>query len=225
MADTEARMARIVADIMESYQNQGHINPLGCGHLPSRAEMAVLLDDLFSLIFPGFFDHEAPEHLAYPYFVGERCVRTLRQLQEMIARALSAPFRGYSAPPCDPLEVNGRAHEFALRLLESIPRIREMLDSDVQAALDGDPAATSAAEVITSYPGIAAISVHRIAHELYRIEVPMLPRMMSELIHGRTGIDIHPGARIGRSFLSITAPALSWVRPAGSVNTSNSIRV
>jgi serine O-acetyltransferase len=85
-------------------------------------------------------------------------------------------------------------------LLEALPDIRAMLQLDVQAALDGDPAANSANEVILAYPSISAITVHRIAHLLYEREVPLLPRIMSEFIHHRTGIDIHPGARIGASF-------------------------
>jgi serine O-acetyltransferase len=116
-------------------------------------------------------------------------------LEYLVARAQGEPDaplarEGQIAKPC----------EQAYALLEALPRIRSLLDTDVKAALASDPAAKGPAEVVTSYPGIKAIAVHRLAHELYRMRVPLLPRMMSELVHGRTGIDIHPGAEIGPSF-------------------------
>ena len=203
--DTESRLATLVEKIMDSYASHGHINHLDGVNLPSLAEVSRLVDDLFALIFPGFFDHEQLDDLSARYFVGQRSVRCLRMAEPMIYRALIAQVRDHphgnqTLASTTENKLAKIAHEHAMDLIQSIPEIRRVLDTDVRAALQGDPAAKSAPEVITSYPGIAAIAVHRIASRLYRQGVPLLPRMMSELIHGRTGIDIHPGATIGPSF-------------------------
>jgi serine O-acetyltransferase len=197
--DSERRLASVVDEILGSYAAHGNINHLDGSNLPSRAEVSELLDDLISVLFPGFFGQDHLDELTARYFVGERCARCLRRLEQMIDRAIGVhggPRPG-SRPPDDRAQ---EAHEQAIALLQAIPALRLVLATDVQAALSGDPAAASEPEVITSYPGVAAIAVHRIAHHLHGRGVPMLPRMMSELVHGATGIDIHPGARIGPSF-------------------------
>ncbi len=195
-------LASAIDDIMESYAEHGNINHLDEQNLPSRAEVERLLDDLVAILFPGYFVQDQLDELTARYFVGERCARVLRGLERSIARALCEKVLLPTSDdrPCEDEAVNGRAHQLAIELIRSIPRIRAVLDTDVQAALTGDPAARAAAEVILSYPGVQAIAVHRVAHQLHRLNVPLIPRMMSELVHSRTGIDIHPGARIGRSF-------------------------
>jgi serine O-acetyltransferase len=197
VTETERQLAGIVERILSSYAEHGNINHLDDANLPSRAEIGQLLDDLLALVFPGFFGPDQVDELSSRYFVGERCTRSLRTLERVISRAISADCRGTP----EALAARDRfARRQALDLLEHIPAIRGILATDVRAALDGDPAACSAPEVITSYPGIHAIAVHRIAHHLYVGKVPLIPRMMSELVHGRTGIDIHPGAHIGQAF-------------------------
>lgn len=195
-------LARAIDAVLDSYAEHGNINHLDGQNLPSRSEVSDLLKDLVTIVFPGYFVQEQIDGLTARYFVGERCARALRGLERVIGRALSET--GARADdglrPCSRNEISARAHRQAIDLIAAIPRIRAILDTDVQAALRGDPAAGSAAEVIMSYPGVQAISVHRIAHELHRAGVPLIPRMMSELIHGRTGIDIHPGATIAESF-------------------------
>lgn len=198
--DKELRLARIVEEILDSYSDHGNINHLDGSNLPTRSEVADLADDLVALVFPGYFRGDQLDELTSRYFVGERCARILRHLERVIARALTIECCDESASPHDKVEHERRAHEEAIDLLQAIPGIREILHTDVQAAVSGDPAACSAAEVIMSYPGVAAISVHRIAHHLYSRDVPLIPRLMSEIVHSRTGIDIHPGARIGHSF-------------------------
>ena len=201
VTETQRQLAAIIEDILESYAEQGNINHLDGSNLPSRAEVDQLLDDLLSLVFPGFLGHDEVDELSSRYFVGERVVRGLRGLERVIGRALGIHCAEGKRPPPRPIvEVEAEARAHALDLLEHIPAIRQVLATDVRAALDGDPAACSAAEVITSYPGVTAIAVHRIAHYLYQRSVPLIPRMMAELVHGRTGIDIHPGATIGDSF-------------------------
>ena len=194
-------LAKAIDAIIDSYAHHGNINHLDGENLPSRSEIAALLDDMVAILFPGYFNQEQLDGLTARWFVGERCARVLRGLERTIGRALcDSPRPGSDGKPCSDAEVNRRAHDLSIELIARIPDIRAVLDQDVQAALMGDPAARSPSEVIMSYPGVLAIAVHRVAHELYEMDIPLLPRMMSELIHGRTGIDIHPGATIGPQF-------------------------
>ena len=187
----------VVEGILASYREHGNINHLDGSNLPARSEVSELLDDLISVVFPGYFNGEQLDGLTSRYFVGARCARILRRMEMVTGRALAVHCEGQDQMG---EAIAARAHEHALELLQAIPQIRERIASDVQAALAGDPAACSDAEIIMSYPGVAAIAVHRVAHYLYSQRVPLLPRMMSELVHSRTGIDIHPGATIGHSF-------------------------
>jgi serine O-acetyltransferase len=198
--DKEMRLARLVEEILDSYADHGNINHLDGSNLPTRIEVAELVDDLIALIFPGYFRGDQLDELTSRYFVGERCARILRHLERVIARTLTIDCHDTSGQASRTIDHERRAHEEALALLQQIPSIREVLHTDVQAAVSGDPAACSASEVIMSYPGVAAISVHRIAHYLYTRSVPLIPRLMAEIVHSRTGIDIHPGAQIGGSF-------------------------
>lgn len=201
MTQTQRQLARLVEDILESYSREGNINHLDGSNLPSRATVDRLLDDLLSVVFPGFLGEDQVDELSSPYFVGERCARILRSLERVIGRAMGIQCAVGQPPRPRPVhELESEAHGHAIDLLAQIPKLREVLAADVRAALAGDPAACSAPEVITSYPGITAIAVHRIAHHLYTRSVPLIPRMMSEIVHSRTGIDIHPGAQIGGSF-------------------------
>jgi len=197
VTETERQLASIVERILSSYAQHGNINHIDDGNLPSRAEIGQLLDDLLAVVFPGFFGPDQVDGLSSRYFVGDRCARSLRTLERVISRAMSVRC---SDEPEALVQRERFARTQALGLLEHIPAIRGLLATDVRAALEGDPAACSPPEVITSYPGITAIAVHRLAHHLYEQGVPLIPRMMSELVHGRTGIDIHPGATIGQAF-------------------------
>lgn len=199
VTEAEKRLASVVEEILASYEAHGNINHLDGANLPSRDEVDEVLTDLVSLLFPGFWGNDGLDELTSRYFVGERTARCLRRLERIFFRALGLRYRFPQAVPSRE-ELERQAHEAAMDLLAAIPEIREVLDADVQAALAGDPAATSSQEVITSYPGVAAIAVHRVAHHLYAQGVPLISRMMSEIVHGRTGIDIHPGAQIGPGF-------------------------
>jgi serine O-acetyltransferase len=139
-----------------------------------------------------------------PLFIQERLSSAYPRLVEAVRRAI--PYRWKSKFAQDsgkgkPVEdVNAAAQQVLLDFFGALPAVRELLVDDVVAAYNGDPAAHSYAEVVMSYPCIAAITTHRIAYELYRLDVPIVPRIMSEVAHAETGIDIHPGAQIGRSF-------------------------
>ena len=194
----ERVLASAIDDIVESYAEHGNINHLDGLNLPARAEVATLLDDLISIVFPGYFVRQHVDPLTCRYFVGERCARALRGLELAVGQALRAQAGEKPRGDDDPHQL--RAHVCAIEMIRAIPAIRAVLYTDVQAALLGDPAAGSASEIITAYPGVEAIAVHRIAHTLWTLDVPLIPRMMSEQVHSRTGIDIHPGATIVESF-------------------------
>lgn len=191
----DSRLAQAIDGVLSSYQRHGHINHLEATALPSRSRVAQLLDDLLDLVFPGYFGEANLDELTSRYVIGERCARVLGDLSRAAGRAIRAENRRAARD-----EVEAEAQRVAFALLDALPRVRDELATDVQAALSGDPAAASAEEVILSYPGVQAIASHRLAHELYLLRVPLLPRMISEVTHSRTGIDMHPGAQIGPSF-------------------------
>ena len=196
--ERERSLAQAVEGVLDSYRRHGNINHIEATALPSRQRVTRLLDALMDLVFPGYFDEDNLDELLSTYVVGERCARLYQDLTAVCYRA----FRVQQLE-CDSeqrKDLRARADEVALALLGGLPVVRDVLATDIQAALAGDPAASSAEEVILSYPGVQAIASHRLAHELYRLGVPMLPRMMSEVTHSRTGIDIHPGASIGPGF-------------------------
>jgi serine O-acetyltransferase len=189
----------VVRDLMDSYVLLGGINHIGGTNLPSRQRTIDILQTLRSLLFPGYYEREPVDETTLLYLTGERVAWVRKNLAEEINKSLCHDCR--SNGRCEQLpECAAKARDLADDLLHALPEIRAKLKLDVQAALDGDPAATSEAEVIVAYPGLAALTAHRIAHFLYRRQVPLLPRIMSEYIHHQSGIDIHPGATIGDYF-------------------------
>lgn len=160
--------------------------------LPSREAVAELCRSLLALLFPGFFASNQNAHR----FCGHVDTYT-RQLVLEIAEQLNSLLT--PALRLRP-QSGGDATELAIAFLDSLPGCAELIASDVEAAYANDPAAASREEIVASYPGLEAIAVQRLAHVLYRLQVPLLPRMMTEVAHSRTGIDIHPGAVIGESF-------------------------
>jgi len=189
----------IIDRILDSYRELGGINHLEGPNLPSQQSVGRIVDHLQSLIFPGFRAEENLVLAGLRYAIGEKVVSVSRALVTEVEKSLRYTCRVMK--DCDRhQDCKGEAQEIVRELLESIPAIRRRVKLDVEAADRGDPAARSQEEVILSYPCVEAISVHRIAHELWVREVAMIPRMMSEYIHGKTGIDIHPGALIGDSF-------------------------
>ena len=197
---TEAeQISQIVRDILDSYGRVGGTNYVSRTKVPSQQHIIDIMRTLRMLLFPGYYDHEAIEEMAMPYVTGERVVWLHKHLSVEINRCLC--FECRECEQYDRLPECGlRSGQIALELLRAIPEIRAALQLDVRAVLEGDPAAHSADEVILAYPSLAAITVHRVAHFLYQHEVPLLSRIMSEEIHHRTGIDIHPGATIGEFF-------------------------
>jgi serine O-acetyltransferase len=189
----------VVRGILDSYDQLGGINHIGGPNLPSRQRAIDILQALRSILFPGYYEREPVDETALFHLAGEWVAWVRKNLADEIAKSLCHDCRLQGH--CDQMpECAAKARGITDDLLSALPGIRAQLHLDVQAALEGDPAARSEAEVIVAYPGLAAISVHRIAHFLYQREVPLLPRIMSEYIHHQTGIDIHPGATIGDWF-------------------------
>jgi len=201
------RFGPIVDEILASYHEIGGINHVEGPRLPSRASMLQIVGDLEAIIFPGYHEEETARLDGLKYAVAERVSRVGRMMTDEVQKCLCFQLGLETKDTCaqkkHDREVEGcreRAEQITSRLLERIPELRRRIRMDVEAALQGDPAAQSKEEVILAYPGIEAVLVHRIAHELFEMGVPLLPRMISEYVHGRTGIDIHPGADIGDYF-------------------------
>ncbi len=199
----------LTAAMVDSYHRLGGINRLGDKDLPSHRAIVTLLEELQALVFPGYFGDLVPRDADLEMLVGARLDAVGRQLDGVIERTLR--FCRHTACNCEeiwqlagsppPDQLFGAAARQVTRLyLDQLPGIRDLLDTDVQAAFEGDPAANNTEEIILCYPGVTAILVHRLAHPLYRLGVPLLPRIMSEWAHHRTGVDIHPGAEIGPRF-------------------------
>ncbi len=162
---------------------------------PRRTVIYDLVEEIRSLMFPGYLDDESPAGMSSENLVGERLLHIERVLAEQVRRALL--YDNYDLPE---KEAYDRANQVAAEFIDELPRLHQLILKDAEAAFEGDPAAQSREEVILCYPGMRAILVHRIAHELYLRKVPLIPRLMSEQVHSATGIDIHPGATIGEYF-------------------------
>lgn len=194
------KLAELVDNIVSSYNCDSRTQHIGRTYLPARAEIIQLVEDLLELLYPGFIGRQHLTEHNVAFHVGDLLPRIGEAAFRQILMCLC--YMSETQDPTDQHEKasEARARELTTVFLEGIPSIREALAGDVQAAYDGDPAALNVDEVILAYPGLLAISVHRLAHSLYRLDVPLMPRIMSEWAHARTGIDIHPGARIGRLF-------------------------
>lgn len=188
---------QITRRIVRTYEDDSGINFIDVKNLPVRGKIVTIIEMLLEVLFPGYTGKRRVTRNNITSIVQELLVVLRRELAEQVELALRHNCRMQDCPTCDCATLAGQN---AVALLGRIPHIREMLKDDVQAAFDGDPAAKSFEEIVISYPYIIAIAVHRIAHELCRLEVPLIPRIMSEYAHSLTGIDIHPGAQIGRSF-------------------------
>ena len=190
-----ANLERRIAAIMDGYEAEEAFFREHKRIFPRRAIIYRLLDEVRSLMFPGYFDDDTLAGESSATLVGERLMRIERVLCEQVRRALL-----YDNWTLADEVARTRAEAVADEFVEQLPRLQRLLLKAAEAAFEGDPAAQSREEVILTYPGMYAIMVHRIAHELYVRDVPLIPRLMSEYAHGATGIDIHPGATIGEYF-------------------------
>ncbi|MBI4581800.1 MAG: serine acetyltransferase [Planctomycetes bacterium] len=194
------RLGPLVDRVVESYFSDERTRHIDRAYLPSRAEVVQIIELLLELGYPGYYGRQGLNRHNVRFHVGELLPRLGEKLFDQIYQALcyQQETNGQTKPgqsPCD-----AKARELTMAFLEKIPAIREQLAGDVQAAYDGDPAAVNTDEVVLAYPGVLAVTVYRFAHELHLMGVPLIPRTMTEWAHQMTGVDIHPGARIGRNF-------------------------
>jgi serine O-acetyltransferase len=189
-------LPEITESLVASYTECSRINHLGHQPLPSRTAVAEIIDDLYEVIYPGYRSRQNLHIGNVEYYVGSLVDALHDKLTQQIARALRHDLCAKS-PHAD---FEALAQERAIELLRRLPAIRCVLNQDVEAAFRGDPAAKSHHEIIFCYPGLEAITVYRVAHELLQLGVPYIPRMMTERAHSKTGIDVHPGAKIGPGF-------------------------
>ena len=194
---TDKKLEKLVGQVVETYKGDSGINFIDAANLPVRGRILEILDSLFEVLFPGHTGNRAVTQSNVRYIVGDILSEVYVELADQAKRAYQYRCRIQKCARCD---CEKKGQEVAFELIAELPRIRERLKGDVHAAFDGDPAARSYEEIVISYPCITAIAVHRIAHELFVRQVPLIPRIMSECAHARTGIDIHPGARIGKNF-------------------------
>lgn len=196
--DYRRRLPGIVREIAASCQEEDTFDHVGAALVPSWREVVEIVDLLRDIIFPGYFDDQHIAEVDLEYHLGSEVTLAFDKLSMQIARTVRHDCLRYRQMCSDCAE---RGQKEAITFLAKIPALRRILATDVRAAYDGDPAAKTHDEIVFAYPGLFAIMVYRIAHELTLQGVPLLPRMMTEYAHGKTGIDIHPGATIGESFL------------------------
>jgi serine O-acetyltransferase len=192
----EEGLTFITESLMATYTECSRISHLGHQPLPSRELVTDILSDLTEVLFPGFGRRQGLHIGNVEYYVGSLVDSLHDKLTQQIARALRHELC-QEAPHTD---FEALAQKKAVEFLKRLPNIRHVLEQDVAAAYRGDPAAKNHYEIIFCYPGLEAISVYRVAHELLNLGVPYIPRMMTEFAHSKTGIDIHPGATIGPAF-------------------------
>ena len=183
---------RTLREVTHNIRHQGRIR-----ELPSRKALLDVVEGLCAALFPTHYGRADLNETTVDYFVGHTLNQTLSLLQDQIRRGLS-----FASEEEDYLSgaLIRRAGEITTAFARQLPDIRALLFTDLQAAYEGDPAATSATEVLLCYPGMTAITSYRLAHALHELRAPLIPRLMSEIAHGTTGIDIHPAATIGSHF-------------------------
>jgi serine O-acetyltransferase len=192
------RVPGIVSRILKSLDEPDSPDHVGYPMIPSQTSLVKIHDLYMTLLMPGYFGNQSVDSANITYHIGETADAFYRLLGEQVSKCLIHECSGPTKPECD--ECFQKGWDAALAVLERIPDLRKRLAEDIEAAYDGDPAAKSQEEIIFCYPGVSAVTVYRFAHELLLMGVPILPRMLTELAHSRTGCDIHPGAQIGKHF-------------------------
>jgi len=188
--------SELVDALIASYTQGGAINHVDGKNLPSKTAITGITCKLLQLLFPGFFDDQVLHSSELKPVISTLVEEVRQRLGSEIRKSLEyRPPGEVTRSELEPL-----SRQITADLLGSIPRLRDILQTDVEAAHNGDPAALSTEEVIVAYPFVEAIAVQRLAHELYRQQVPLIPRIMTEWAHSRTGLDLHPGAQIGTYF-------------------------
>jgi len=187
----------IVEAIVKSLDAEDSPDHVSYPMIPSQESLLAIVDLYLAILMPGYFGNQAVDRPSVPYYLGSRVDRLYRLLQEQVGKCMIHEC-GDPKPECEDCHTD--AADVAIAVLRRIPELRRLLAGDIQAAYDGDPAAKDLEEIIFCYPGLRAVTIYRLAHELQVLNVPILPRMLTEHAHSITGCDIHPGAVIGENF-------------------------
>ena len=187
----------IVDELVTSCSSGGCFDHVSAEPIPHREAIIDILHRLALILYPGYFIRARLDSVNLEYYLGQQVTALYEILSEQVILAIRHDCirHNQSCVHCAPL-----GNQLTVEFLHKLPELRTTLAKDIRAALEGDPAAKGYDEIIFSYPGIRAITIYRIAHELHRLNIPLMPRIMTEYAHSRTGIDIHPGAQIGESF-------------------------
>lgn len=197
IADLYQDIPVIVKKLAAAWHEKDDFDQIGPIPMPSHEAIVAIIHQARRVLFPGYFTEATINPANLEYCLGQETTELFQNLADQIVLSFRHDcFR--NKLPC--ISCHEHGHAMALRFIESLPVIEAILATDVRAAMTGDPAAKGHDEIIFSYPGLLAITVYRIAHELYKLGIPLIPRIMTEHAHSLTGIDIHPGARIGESF-------------------------
>lgn len=192
----KSKLPQIIGKIVDTYDSEDGINHIEGPNLPSRERVVEITTDFLDVLFPGYYEKQELSKGDVTYYIWEK----IASIYHLLSREILKSLRSANTEQADEKILSGESIEITFTILNKIPDIREKLRGDVRAAYEGDPAAKSMDEIIISYPGIEAIAVCRVAHELHLLKVPLIPRIMTEYAHSKTGIDIHPGAIIGENF-------------------------
>lgn len=194
---TSEKTEALVEEMLKSYREYPVSTRLNVTNILNRETLIDVLQKVREILFPGYYDNSRVRAEYVKYTVGEKIEFVQYHLTKQVAIALGTQ---EICEECERSVLLQRAEKIVDDFLDQLPKLREILATDIQAFYEGDPAAYSFDEIILSYPGLMAITVYRIAHELWNLKVPLIPRIMTEYAHGKTGIDIHPGATIGKYF-------------------------
>jgi serine O-acetyltransferase len=197
LRDYREDIPEIVEKLVATCNRSDCFDHVGPEPIPSKEAIIEIIHQLQRILFPGYFIPSRLDRVNLQYYLGQETISLFEALSHQIALCIRHECIRHDLP-CTHCEERGR--EEAMKFIRELPKLRMLLAKDVRAAFEGDPAAGSYDEIIFGYPGLLAITVYRIAHQLHHQEISLMPRIMSEYVHGLTGIDIHPGAHIGESF-------------------------
>ncbi len=191
------RVPEVVKELLDSWNSKECYEHIGPVSIPSHKKIIEIVEQAKRLLFPGYFTDTKLHAANIEYHIGKQTTDLYEKVVEQITMAIRHDCRRNNLP-CTNCET--QSHKYALKFIEALPRVAAVLATDIRAALEGDPATKTPDEIIFCYPGLLATLIYRLAHELYLLNIPVIPRIMTEYAHSLTGIDIHPGASIGESF-------------------------
>ncbi|HON55501.1 MAG TPA: serine acetyltransferase [bacterium] len=198
LTEIYSKFPKVIQKLVDNIETEKELKHLGIEKIPSKESIIEIIGDIEIILFPGYFGSQDVNDESLHYSIGLNIFKLFQKLSLQISKSFRHRCASEHYKLC--LDCYNKGNELAGGFIEQLPAIRELLCDDIRAAFDGDPAAKTLDEIVFSYPGFKAIFVYRIANCLYKMGVPLLPRIMTECAHSATGIDIHPGATIGKKF-------------------------